>query len=125
MSKDQFQALDSYSSFELSELILMTLSTSIEQMTLFLTVLFAYFAVAYLVGKKLSIFQLYSITFVYSAFSLVAIAAFIEIGQYLEMLLVYRDGETPISWIIPTSICVIGWILSIAFMVHSRRKPTL
>jgi hypothetical protein len=122
MSDSQLQALESYNSFELAELTLMTLSTSLEQLTLFLTVLFAYFAVAYLVGKKLSIFQLYSITFVYSAFSLIAIVTFMSLNQRLEALLLFRNGDTPIPWILPTSVCFVGWILSIAFMVHSRKK---
>jgi hypothetical protein len=122
MRESQLQALESYSSYELAELILGTLSTGIEQLTLFLTVLFAYFAVAYLVGKKLTKFQLYSITFVYSAFQLVAVVTFMSLQQRLEVLLVFRDGETPISWVIPSSVCIVGWLLSIVFMVHSRKS---
>ena len=50
-------ALEQVSYYELSELVLLTYSTLIEQLTVFLTVVFAYFVVAYLVGKKLSLFQ--------------------------------------------------------------------
>ena len=83
--------------FEFSELILLTYSTMIEQLTVFLTVLFAYFAVAYLVAKKLSTFQLLAVTLVYSLFQLIAIYGIWALSDRLGELLTIRDGEAPIA----------------------------
>ncbi|MAV25355.1 MAG: hypothetical protein CMQ05_04450 [Gammaproteobacteria bacterium] len=42
--------------FELSELVLLTYSTLIYQLSVLLTVTFGYFVAAYLVAKRLSVF---------------------------------------------------------------------
>ncbi|MEM7362802.1 MAG: hypothetical protein AAF525_02155, partial [Pseudomonadota bacterium] len=49
--------LRNISYFELSELLLLTYSTLIDQLSVLLTVTFGYFVAAYLVGKRLTVFQ--------------------------------------------------------------------
>jgi len=114
--------LGDISYFELSELVLMTYSTMIEQLTVFISVLFAYFAVAYLVGKKLSGFQLFAVTLVYSAFSLIAIFGIWRLSSRLGELLILRDGETSAALLASVITCTVAWVLSIVFMFHSRNQ---
>ena len=114
--------LGSLTYYELSELILLTYSTMIEQLTVFLTVLFAFFVISYLVAKKLSVFQLTAVTLVYSAFCIVAIAGFWNLSTRLWNLVYFRDGEVPMALAASVWVCVIGWILSLVFMVHARLK---
>ena len=108
--------------FELSELVLMTYSTMMEQLTVFISVMFAYFAVAYLVGKKLSSFQLFAITLVYSAFSLIAIFGIWRLSTRLGELLIFRDGESSVALMGSVITCTVAWALSIVFMFHSRKQ---
>jgi hypothetical protein len=122
MNEEIVSRLSLYSEFELAELILMTISTGIEQLNQFLTVLFAYFLVAYLVGKKLSSFQLFAITFVYSVFSFIAVFAFAGLQLSLLQMLEFRDGVSLLPWFAPPLTCFAAWMLSIIFMIHSRRR---
>jgi hypothetical protein len=114
--------LEQISYYELSELVLINYSTLIEQLSVFITVLFAYFAVAYLVAKKISAFQLLAVTFVYSAFSIVAIGGYWSLSVRLWNLMYFRDGEVPITLFASFAVCVVGWLLSLAFMFHARYK---
>ncbi|MGI9290411.1 MAG: hypothetical protein ACR2QG_03930 [Gammaproteobacteria bacterium] len=116
------EALEQVSYYELSELILLTYSTLIEQLTVFLTVVFAYFVVAYLVGKKLSIFQICAVTLVYSAFCLIALGGYFALSERLWNLVFFRDGEVPLILSASFWVCVIGWLLSLVFMLHARYK---
>ena len=121
MKNEMTRSLDSLSTFELSELILHTLSVSIEQLTLILTFIFAYFTVAYLVGKKLSNSQLYSVTLVYSGFTIFGILIFSSLGIRVQELVVYKDGGYSLHWMVSSAFCFGGWVLSILFMMHSRK----
>ncbi len=70
--------------FEVNDLIYTGFSTGFEILALYLTILFAYFAMAYLVGKRLNFFQVSAVTLVYSAFCQLLIVA------------VYAALETPL-----------------------------
>lgn len=77
MDSTQANGSEPMSTYEINELIYSGISTAFEIVAIFLTVLFAYFAVAYFVGKRLSRFQVTTITLVYSAFSI-----FLMVGTY-------------------------------------------
>lgn len=98
--------IDGISYFELSELVLMTYSTMMEQLTVFISVLFAYFAVP----------------LVYSAFSLIAIFGIWRLLTRLGELLMFRDGETSAALMASVITCTVAWVLSIVFMFHSRTQ---
>ena len=114
--------LEQISYYELSDLILLTYSTLIDQLSVFLTVLFAYFIVAYLIAKKLSVFQLSAVSLVYSAFCIVAIGGYWSLSIRLWHLVYFRDGDVPITLFASFGVCVVGWLLSLAFMLHARYK---
>jgi hypothetical protein len=88
-----------------------------------LTMLTAYVVVCYLVGAMLSIYQLLAITVVYTLFMAGPIAGVYQAALDLNAL----GLETPQAaypWIVP-SVIVLGWVLSIAFMIEARRNPQL
>lgn len=114
--------LEQLSYYELSELILLTYSLLIEQVSVLLTVVFAYFVVAYLTGKKLSAFQLSAVTIVYSTFCLVAIGGYWSLSIRLWNLFYFREGEVPLTLFASFFVCILGWLLSLAFMIHTRYK---
>ena len=59
--------------FEYQELLIGTSSLVTELVSVFISVLVAYLACAYLVGNKLTRFQLFAVSFTYSMFSLLLI----------------------------------------------------
>ena len=114
--------LRNVSYFELSELLLLTYSTLIDQLTVLLTVTFGYFVAAYLVGHRLSVFQVWAVSLVYSAFCLVALGGFYALSVRLWNLVYFRDGEVPATLFFSVVVCVIGWLFSLAFMVNARMR---
>ena len=95
----------------------------------FVTGLSAYIICVYLVGRKLTVLQSVSLTFVYSGYSLITILALKEVvarlysvsqeypqftGVTLESTSLYLNG-------IP-SVLLMAWVLSIIYMVSEYRK---
>jgi hypothetical protein len=120
------QDLDSLSAYELSDLIITRLSLASDQMSIPITLIFAYFTVAYVVGKTLSKLQLYSITTVYSVFVLSMCLLSVRLWMAAEELFMYRDGVGHLVHMmtVPASI-FLGWALSIVFMIDCRNKNKL
>ena len=125
IDKKTLADFESLSYYELSDLILATYSTLIEQLSVLLTVVFAYFVIAYLIAKKLSAFQLASVTIVYSGFCLVALAGYLNLTVRLWDLVYFRDGEVSIALYVSAAVCIFGWLLSLSFMFYTRYKSEL
>ncbi len=87
------------------------------------TLISAYLVVAYLVGPKLSKFQVWAISIIYTAFLLGPIAGFYV--AVLDLKAVNHGGgnlhSVEFPWIVPL-IMLFGWALSIAFMIDARKK---
>ena len=125
MLRDDNMLLDlqQLSYYELSELVLLTYSTLIDQLTVLLTVIFGYFIMAYFVGSKLKRFQVWTVSLVYSAFCLIAIGGYYSLTVRLWNLVYFRDGDVPVTLVASFCICLIGWLLSLVFMIDARAEP--
>ena len=100
----------------------------------FITVLFAYLIVIYFVAEKLSRFQAWGLTLIYSFYQVLPVNAAAQEIQMLGALLsqfheqhsveagIYIPfGQTqPIVFLV---IAIGSWCLSVAFMIQQRRKP--
>ena len=84
-------------------------------------ILSAYLLVTYLVGAMLSTFQVWGISALYTLFTAGPITGVFAAASDLEKLGVDIPQATH-PWIVP-SIMVLGWALSIAFMIDARRNP--
>jgi hypothetical protein len=122
----KLQDLDNLSTYELNDLIIDTFAVALDLIPILLTLIFAYFTVAYVVGKKLSKLQLYSFTTVYSIFVLSGCGFSVILWMRADELLVHRDGVSSLahSLTVPAS-SFLGWILSIVFMIDCRNKNKL
>jgi hypothetical protein len=120
------QDLDNLSTYELNDLIIDSIAVALDLIPILLTLLFAYFTVAYVVGKKLSKLQLYSFTTVYSIFVLSGCGFSVILWMRADELLVHRDGVSSLahSLTVPAS-TFLGWVLSIVFMIDCRNKNKL
>jgi hypothetical protein len=94
-----------------------------------LAIISSYLVVAYFVGPKLSRFQLWAISILYTVFCLGPLDGFYIAALDLKSLNQGEQGsrtlELPLAveypWMIP-AIIVLGWIMSIVFMINARRS---
>jgi hypothetical protein len=120
------QNLDNLSTYELHDLIIDRTTLSLDQMSISVTVIFAYFTVSYVVGKSLNKLQLYSITTVYSlcvlSMCLLSVRSWIATNE----LVMYRDGVSQLVHMMTSpALIFVGWALSIVFMIDCRNKNKL
>lgn len=108
-----FEMIDSYYSIR---------SALISDVTIFMTLLFAYLTVAYLVSAKLSRFQAISISALYSLFTLYMISS-----AYTSSVMLSKFGyaisgldSSRDSFMILT-ILMVSWVFSIILFVQARR----
>ena len=113
--------------FEYQELLIGTSSLVTELVAVFVSVLIAYLACAYLVGNKLTRFQFIAVGITYSMFSLLII--FLVYGNLMRMAGITKSflelQTTPSVGItlVGPIIMLLSWLISIVFMLQVRRSP--
>lgn len=113
--------------FEYQELLIGTSSLVTELVSVFISVLVAYLVCAYLVGNKLTRFQLIAVSFTYSMFSFLLIL--LVYGNLMRMAGIkasFFELETTPGVGIPLMgpiILLLSWLISIIFMIQVRRSP--
>ena len=85
--------------------------------TSFFTVLSAYLVVAYLVGDKLSKFQLWTISGLYTLYLYFPIAA-----TQIAVVDLAQLGALPPGAQYLTYVLVLMWLVSVVFMIQKRRE---
>lgn len=111
------------SRYELLELFYTISGNVTNNITVLITALSAYLALAYIAGKDLSKFQVYSISVIYSAFVLFMIGGISRDSQTLSYITtVLFDINASADSIILTIVLLMGWLLSIVFMVQTRKE---
>ena len=83
----------------------------------FFTLLSAYMVVAYLVGDKLSTFQLWTISALYMAYMYFVVAA-----MHLAASDLVRLDAAPLGAELLTPVLGLMWLVSIVFMMQTRRE---
>ena len=85
--------------------------------TSFFTVLSAYLVVAYLVGDKLSKFQLWTISGLYTLYLYYPIAA-----TQIDVVDLAQLDALPLGAQYLTFVLVLMWLVSVVFMIQKRRE---
>jgi len=111
------------SNFELSELTLLYNSAQLEYVVVFVSVLFAYLAAAYLSGSKLTRFQVLTLSSVYSAFELYIISLYYNLSIAFMTLTVFLTGNN-FQWyfVVITAVLIGALIMSLIFMAQARTR---
>jgi len=110
------------SRFELSELSMLLWANRLEQLAGLVTLISGYLVVAYLVAKKLTAFQWISVTLIYSVVALSMILGYLGLAIQAAALQVAQSGTSRYPVFVAISISfLLSWMLSIVFMIHSRR----
>ena len=122
---DEYYAelLADMSSYEMMALQDSSTANLTQGYAIFLSVLFAYLAVAYIVGDQLSKFQVWVVTGIYSAFILLFVGGLYDNALHVARLnkIIYDvDYTAGVSAII--ALLFASWVMSLVFMVNARSK---
>lgn len=111
------------SDFELLELTYLVRSDIYFNLSIFMTALFGYIAVAHIAGKSLSKFQLWAISGIYTL--LIAVELFAmnfavrSLGRILEA---QGSNPIPIYQYALLGLFLIAWVISMIYMAEARKK---
>ena len=126
MEFDLLGYLKDLSNYELIESYFLVRDALISDLTVYMTILFAYITVAYFVSSKLSRFQAIGISLLYSVFALYMISSAHNASEMLSTI-GYAISGVDSSWepdaII--TILMISWVFSIVLFIQARRKGQL
>ena len=120
MPEDLLEGLTKY---ELIEFLYVSRDAAASILSSYITGLFAYLLAAYFVGAKLSRFQLLTATSVYTVYMLLTIRALADEFDVLILLsreLGFAREENRYTNLIVVGLLVLGFLLSIAFMIEAR-----
>lgn len=108
--------------FELFEVYYLVRNALVSDVTVFMTVLFAYVTVSYFASAKLTRFQAISISALYSLFALYMVASAYTSSRMLSIVSYSVSGINS-SWesVALVSILLIAWIFSIVLFLQTRR----
>ena len=122
MDFDLPKYLEGLSNYELLESYFLVRDALISDMTVYMTILFAYITVAYFVAAKLTKFQAISISTLYSVFALYMISSAFNSSLMLTTIgFVISDIDSSWEPVAIAIILVISWIFSIVLFVQARR----
>lgn len=112
-------------SFELSDLQLNMIANATNIFAIYISLLFAYLALAYIEGKNLSRFQLITISSVYSvAQGILGYTVFDMLKNLNAINLVMLDESYSVATFSYIAVLIIAWIVSLIFMFQTRRANT-
>ncbi|MEX0288206.1 MAG: hypothetical protein AB3N14_03775 [Flavobacteriaceae bacterium] len=126
MEFDLPKYLSEFTHYELLESYYLVRSALVSEVTIFMTILFAYVTVAYFVSAKLTKFQAITISSLYSFFALYMISSAYNsslMGSIIGFVMSGVDSSK--DAIILAAILLVSWIFSIVLFIQIRRmgKP--
>ena len=109
--------------FELWEIFYMAREAASSDITFLVTILSAYLAVAFIAAKRLSKFQLVSISVIYSGSYFYSCVSFSTAYNTVFEIMGILTGLVVPAWINGFYvILLITWVISILFMIQARRE---
>ena len=123
MDFDLQEYLKDLTNFELIETYFLVRDALLSDLTVYMTILFAYITVAYFVSAKLTRFQAIGISLLYSVFALYMISSAHTAHQMLSTIGFEISGLDS-SWesTVILLILLISWVFSVLLFVQARRK---
>ena len=110
------------SDFELLELTYLIRSDIYFNLSIFMTALFGYIAVAHIVAKSLSRFQLLSISSIYTLLITIELIAMNSAVRAMGRLLEAQGSNPfPIYQYALIGLFIVAWVISIIYMIEARK----
>ena len=123
MEFDLQEYLTEFTHYELLESYYLVMDAIVSDVTIFMTILFAYITVAYFVGAKMTKFQAITISSLYSLFALYMISAAYNSSQMLSIIAFTISGlDSSKDSVILVTILLVAWVFSIILFIQTRRK---
>ena len=123
MDFDFGKYLSEMSNYELLDAYFMVRNALVSDVTIFMTVLFAFLTVAYLVSAKLNRFQAIAISVLYSLFALYMISSAFNSSRMMSQISYSVTGlDTSRDSYVLGLILLISWIFSLILFRQARRK---
>ena len=123
MDFDLQEYIKELSNFELIETYFLVRDALLSDLTVYMTILFAYITVAYFVSAKLTRFQAFGISLLYSVFALYMISSAHNASQMLSTI-GFKISGLDSSWESNAilTILMISWVFSLVLFAQARRK---
>jgi hypothetical protein len=122
MEFDIAQYLTELTRYELLESYYLARGALISDVTIFMTILFAYVTVAYFVSAKMTKFQAITISFLYSFFALyIASAAYNSSFILSKIGLVMSGVDSSSDSLVLVVLFLVTWIFSIILFIQTHR----
>jgi len=123
MEFDLQEYLTEFTHYELLESYYLVMDAIVSDVTIFMTILFAYITVAYFVGAKMTKFQAITISSLYSLFALYMVSAAYNSSQMLSIIGSTISGlDSSKDSVILVTILLVAWVFSIILFIQTRRK---
>ena len=122
MEFDIAQYLTELTRYELLESYYLARGALVSDVTIFMTILFAYVTVAYFVSAKMTKFQAITISFLYSFFALyIASAAYNSSFSLSKIGLVMSGVDSSSDSLVLVVLFLVTWIFSIILFIQTHR----
>lgn len=122
MEFDIAQYLTELTRYELSESYYLARGVLVSDVTIFMTILFAYVTVAYFVSAKMTKFQAITISFLYSFFALYIASAAYNSSFILSKIGVVMSGvDSSSDSLVLVVLFLVTWIFSIILFIQTHR----
>lgn len=122
MEFDIAQYLNELTRYELLESYYLARGVLVSDVTIFMTILFAYVTVAYFVSAKMTKFQAITISFLYSFFALyIASAAYNSSFILSKIGLVMSGVDSSSDSLVLVVLFLVTWIFSIILFIQTHR----
>lgn len=108
--------------YELFDSYYLVRSALVSDVTIFMTILFAYITVAYFVSSKLTKFQAITISSLYSIFALYMASSAYNSSQMAAIIAFTAFGvDASRDSVILVTILLVAWVFSIIIFIQARR----
>ena len=122
MEFDLQEYLTEFTHYELLESYYLVMDAIVSDVTIFMTILFAYITVAYFVSAKMTKFQAITISSLYSLFALYMVSAAYTSSQMLSIIGFTISGlDSSKDSVILVTILLVAWVFSIILFIQARR----
>jgi len=122
MEFDLLEYLTELTHYELLESYYLVRSTLVSDVTIFMTLLFAYITVAYFVSAKLTKFQAITISSLYSLFALYMVSSVYNSSLMASTIGFAVSGvNSSKDSLILVTILLVAWVFSIILFIQARR----
>ena len=123
MEFDFQEYLTEFTHYELLESYYLVMDALVSDVTIIMTLLFAYITAAYFVSAKLTKFQAISISSLYSLFALYMVSAAYNSSEMLSIIGFTISGlDSSKDSVILVTILLVAWVFSIILFIQTRRK---